>query len=60
MIEVNEKIIFVITIIGTLLIILGIGFALLDFYSDYKCSTTTDIQYWNSHNCIKYCKECKK
>lgn len=30
-----------------------------DFYDDYKCSTTTDWEYWESHNCIRYCKECK-
>lgn len=33
---------------------------LIDFYNDYQCSTTTDLEYWESHNCIRYCKECKK
>lgn len=32
---------------------------LIDFYNDYQCSTTTDWEYWESHNCIRYCKECK-
>ncbi len=57
--EVNEKTVFVITLLGTLLIILGIIFSIVDFYNDYQCSTTTDWEYWESHNCIKYCKECK-
>lgn len=25
-----------------------------DFYNDYKCSTTTDIKWFNENNCIKY------
>lgn len=33
---------------------------LIDFYNDYQCSTTTDLEYWESHNCIRYCKECEK
>ena len=32
---------------------------LIDFYNDYKCSTTTDIKWYNEHNCIRYCKECR-
>lgn len=54
MIEVNEKVIFVFTILGIFLIILGILFALIDLKNDYDCSTTTDINYYNEHNCIKY------
>ncbi|MEE3417782.1 MAG: hypothetical protein VZQ62_00415 [Methanosphaera sp.] len=52
--EVNEKVIFVITVLGTFLIILGILFALIDLYDDYKCSTTTNIKYWQENNCMKY------
>ena len=57
--EFNEKVIFVTTVLGVFLIMLGILFVLTDFYNDYKCSTTTDPSYWLKHNCIKYCKECK-
>ena len=39
-----------------ILIMIVVG---IDFYNDYQCSTTTDWEYWKSHNCIRYCKECK-
>ena len=52
--EVNEKVIFVITILGVFLIMLGILFTLIDLHNDYICSNTTDIKYYNEHNCIKY------
>lgn len=25
-----------------------------DFYKDYKCSTTQDMNWFNSNNCLKY------
>ena len=56
MIEVNEKVIFVIAALGAFLIILEILFTLIDLKNDYDCSTTTDINYYNEHNCIKYYK----
>lgn len=57
--EVNEKVIFVITVLGVFLIMLGILFVLTNLYNDYKCSTTTDPSYWIEYNCIRYCKECR-
>lgn len=59
MFEVNEKVIFVITVLGIFLIILGILFTLIDLHNDYKCSTTNDPNYWEEHNCKKYSKESK-
>ena len=50
----NLSISFVLAVIGVGLLILGVIFLLLDFYNDYKCSTSTDINYYNEHNCIKY------
>lgn len=41
------------------IIMLIFGAVMIDFFNDYQCSTTTDIKYWKTHNCIKYCKECK-
>ena len=58
--EVNEKTVFVITLLGTLLIILGIIFGIVDFYNDYKCSITTNIEYFEKHNCIKYYERVRK
>lgn len=52
--EVNEKVIFVITVLGVFLIILGILFTLIDLHNDYICSNTTDIEYWQENNCMKY------
>lgn len=52
--EVNEKVVFVITILGVFLIMLGILFTLIDLHNDYICSHTTDIKYYQEHNCMKY------
>lgn len=43
-------------IMSFLLIIITVYFIyiLSDFYNDYKCSTTTNIEYFEKHNCIKY------
>ena len=57
--EVNEKVIFVTSILGVFLIILGILFALIDSHNDYRCNNIDDIKYWNEYNCSKYCKKCE-
>ena len=55
----NERLVFILAAIGFFMIIIGIIFSLIDFHNDYECSVTTDYKYWKSHNCIRYCKECK-
>ena len=48
------------SILLILLILIIFGFicfviyVLIDFRNDYLCSTTTDINYFNEHNCIRY------
>ena len=38
-----------------IIILLFLLFRLMtDFYNDYKCSTTTNIKWFNENNCIKY------
>lgn len=55
----NDDILFFI-ICSALFILTFIIFLIgTNFYNDYKCSTTTDPNYWVEHNCIRYCKECK-
>jgi len=51
--------VLIILICSLCLFILGFIALMIDFYNDYQCSTTNDIKYWKTHNCIKYCKECK-
>ena len=52
---------FLTILLYIILVLMLIGvIALLNFYDDYKCSITTDPQYWKDHNCIRYCKECKR
>ena len=55
----NDNILFFIICSALFLLILFIGLYWIDFYNDYKCSTTTDPSYWLKHNCVRYCKECK-
>jgi hypothetical protein len=41
-----------------ILLLLFIGFSFLktfeDFYDDYKCSTTNNVEYYNNHNCKRF------
>lgn len=56
--EIFEMILYGLAIIICIFILIMIVVG-INFYNDYQCSTTTDPQYWESHNCIKYCKECR-
>ena len=29
-------------------------YIIIDFYNDYKCSTTTDIRWFLDNNCMRY------
>lgn len=29
-------------------------YTMIDFYNDYKCSTTTDIRWFLDNNCMRY------
>ena len=44
----------IILIIGIIMILLGIFWQTIDFYNDYKCSTTKDIDLFMNNNCMKY------
>ena len=41
-----------------ILIFIGIGILFLlelkEFYNDWKCSTTTDVTYYNDNNCRRF------
>lgn len=46
-------------LLGILLVIIGIIFIvgvyiMIDFKNDYDCSTTTDINWYIEHNCMRY------
>ena len=42
------------------LLMVGIGILFVieikDFYEDWKCSTTTDFEYFKKNNCIRFYK----
>ena len=44
----------IILIIGITMLILGIFWQIIDFYNDYRCSTTKDIDWFMNNNCMKY------
>lgn len=46
----------IITLFILMIIVLGILFLieLKDFYDDYKCSTTTDVNYYIDNNCRRF------
>lgn len=40
-----------------ILIILGLFiYELIDFYNDYQCSTTNDLEWFLKNNCMRYIK----
>lgn len=48
---------YIIGAIGLLCIVGGITFEIVDFYNDYKCSTTSDIKWYYENNCMRYWKD---
>ena len=49
-----KKLSYVLAIIGAVMIIAGIIYKIVDFYNDYQCSTSQDINWFMENNCIKY------
>ena len=52
----EKRIKIVIALFILMVIVLGILFLLefIDFYNDYKCSTTTDVNYYIDNNCRRF------
>ena len=48
------KVSIVLAVIGILMIVSGIIYGIVDFYNDYKCSTTNDINWFIDNNCMRY------
>lgn len=44
----------IILIIEIIMILLGIFWQIIDFYNNYKCSTTKNIDWFMNNNCMKY------
>ena len=49
-----KKVSYVLAIIGAIIIIAGIIYKIVDFYNDYQCSTSQDINWFMENNCIRY------
>lgn len=54
MVERLNKTAIVLILISILMILIGISYSLYDFYNDYKCSTTKDINWFMKNNCMRY------
>lgn len=48
------KVAIALAVIGILMIVPGIIYGIVDFYNDYKCSTTKDINWFMENNCMRY------
>ena len=48
------KLAIVLVIIVVLMIVSVIIYGIVDFYNDYKCSTTKDINWFMENNCMRY------
>ena len=49
-----KKLSYVLAIIGALMIVSGVIYEMVDFYNDYKCSTSQDINWFMENNCMRY------
>ena len=50
----SEQWILVISFILFVIICALFVYTMIDFYNDYVCSTTTNLKWFETHNCIKY------
>lgn len=48
--------ILIMIILGVALVMLGIVYALYDFYNDFRCSVTDDMEWYIKNDCMKYYK----
>lgn len=49
-----KAVIVVLVITGILIGVLIAVYEMVDFYNDYKCSTTRDIDWFMDNNCMRY------
>ena len=49
-----RKLAVVLFIIGVIMIVSGICYEIYDFYHDYECSTTQDMNWFIDNGCMKY------
>ena len=49
-----KKVSYVLAIIGAIIIIAGIIYKMVDFYKDYQCSTSQNINWFMENNCMRY------
>lgn len=54
------KIAIVLAIIGAVMIISGVIYEMVDFYNDYQCSTSQDINWFIENNCMRYVERWKR
>lgn len=54
------KIAIVLAIIGALMIVSRVIYEIVDFYNDYQCSTSQDINWFMENNCMRYVERWKR
>lgn len=53
----NNNLIILYALLFICIYFMIIGICILDdFYNDYRCSTTNDVEWFKNHNCIRYVK----
>lgn len=50
----------ILIIVGIIIIIIAIVYQIIDFYNDYKCSTSQDINWFMENNCMRYVERWKR
>lgn len=52
--KLTDKIVMIF-LVFIIIVIVIVAFIFIDFYNDYKCSTSNE-KYFNEHNCVRYLK----
>ena len=56
----TENIILIISMILVIIITFVIGMVIIDFYKDYQCSTSQDINWFMENHCLRYVESWKR
>lgn len=54
------KIAIVLAIIGVVMVVSLVIYEMIDFYNDYQCSTSQDINWFMENNCMRYVERWKR
>lgn len=55
-----KKLAIILGVLGLIIIISVVIYEAIDFYNDYQCSTSKDINWFMENNCMRYVERWKR